>query len=397
MQSNQYIFFLGINPKLSLAEIESRFGFETIKKCNDIYAILELEEAPNIDLLGGTIKISKTLGQTKLAENWEAQITNLILSLISEQKITRLKLGLSFYSVNKSVQYDIKTLGRLLETIRNQSKKVHSDLNIRTVLPKDNQLSTAQIVHSGLLKRGGLSLDILMLKDELILAQTVQVPNLRKYTLRDKFKPRPDGKNGMLPPKLAQIMLSLSSTKNGSTILDPFCGSGTVLQEALLQNFDVIGSDLNPKIVDDANQNLDWLKLKFRLSANLSCKLYPALDATSNKWGDHFDTIVTEMFLGQALKKAPSNQDLIKIRRNCDAIFSGFLQNLSSQIKPGFKLVVAAPCWSLSHGKILDLESLEKLSALGYNLAKFKSSDTPLVYIRSGQLVGRRILVLIKQ
>ena len=48
----------------------------------------------------------------------------------------------------------------------------------------------------------------------------------------------------MLPPKLAQIIVSLSGTQPGQTVLDPFCGTGVVLQEALIMGAIVYGFDL---------------------------------------------------------------------------------------------------------------------------------------------------------
>ena len=46
-------------------------------------------------------------------------------------------------------------------------------------------------------------------------------------------------------------------------ILDPFCGTGTVLQEALLAGYDVVGTDLSQKIVDYTTENLSWLQSTF--------------------------------------------------------------------------------------------------------------------------------------
>ena len=51
-------------------------------------------------------------------------------------------------------------------------------------------------------------------------------------------------------------------------ILDPFCGSGTVLQEALLMGFtQVAGTDLSPKAITDTKENIAWIKEKYNLNA----------------------------------------------------------------------------------------------------------------------------------
>jgi len=52
----------------------------------------------------------------------------------------------------------------------------------------------------------------------------------------------------MFPPKFARDNI-LALTKKGDTVLDPFCGRGTSVFEALLQGRSGIGSDVNPVAV----------------------------------------------------------------------------------------------------------------------------------------------------
>ena len=47
---------------------------------------------------------------------------------------------------------------------------------------------------------------------------------------------------GELRPELSHILCSISEPDADDIFLDPFCGSGTILQESLLMNFqNVIG------------------------------------------------------------------------------------------------------------------------------------------------------------
>lgn len=388
---------MGHQPHLSLAELESLFGVDSIIEDNNLCAVIELEEVPNIDQLGGTTKISKIIKTEELRENLEDQLKKLILEFVSEQKTEKLKLGLSIYSGTKSNKLNQKDVQKLLEEIRREVKKTNPDLNLRTVEPKSPTLNTAQIVHSGLLKTNGLSLDIIINSDQVILAQTLQVPNLRKYTLRDYGKPRPSGKNGMLPPKLAQIMINLSGAKPGDTVLDPFCGSGTVLQEALIQNINSVGTDLNPKIIEDAKENLNWLEKKFKTTAKFEVKV---ADATSHQWSEEFDHIVCESYLGTPMTNVPTETKLEKIISECNAVAEDFLKNIHPQLKNNSTLVYALPCWFIED-KVIKLPVVENLSALGYNKVKSKKVSDNLVYRRSGeqksQIVGRDIYVLKKK
>jgi SAM-dependent methyltransferase len=51
---------------------------------------------------------------------------------------------------------------------------------------------------------------------------------------------------GKFYPQLAKALINISGVAPGSTILDPFCGSGTTLLEAYLNGFRSYGCDLNP-------------------------------------------------------------------------------------------------------------------------------------------------------
>ena len=72
----------------------------------------------------------------------------------------------------------------------------------------------------------------------------------RRPHLRPFFHP-----SAMLP-KLARCMVNLSRAKPGSIFLDAFCGTGSQLIEAALMGCTVLGSDVDPRMVRGAAQNL---------------------------------------------------------------------------------------------------------------------------------------------
>ena len=57
-------------------------------------------------------------------------------------------------------------------------------------------------------------------------------------------KNRPFFHSSALPPKLARCMVNLARPKDDSVVLDPFCGSGSILIEAGLIGCRVLGSDV---------------------------------------------------------------------------------------------------------------------------------------------------------
>ena len=60
-----------------------------------------------------------------------------------------------------------------------------------------------------------------------------------------------------LGPKLARAMVNLSGAGPGSTVLDPFCGTGGILIEAGIMGLRVMGSDLDWKMVEGCMRNLE--------------------------------------------------------------------------------------------------------------------------------------------
>jgi tRNA G10 N-methylase Trm11 len=122
---------------------------------------------------------------------------------------------------------------------------------------------------------------VIIKNNKAIVAISEGAQNITAYAKRDQNRPKRDAFVGMLPPKLAQTMINLAVGPNqpqiwlqnrdfakidGKTpkLLDPFCGTGTVLQEAILKGFTAYGSDLNPKMVDYTKENIKWLEKSFR-------------------------------------------------------------------------------------------------------------------------------------
>ena len=222
----------------------------------------------------------------------------------------------------------------------------------------------------------------------------------------------------MLPPKLAQILINLcGELETGARVLDPFWGTGVVLQEAFLRGFLPYGTDINPRMVEYSRRNLEWI----------GCRefLVEDGDARSHVWGDtpEIRAVVAEAFLGQPMSRIPGEVKLREEKQRCKEIILGFLENLSSQVKSGTPVALAIPAWlreeNRGGGRILGTgESSERLSEaegregcqyerlgvldeverLGYNVVEFRNlSQEDLLYFRKGQVVAREIIVLRKK
>ncbi len=80
-----------------------------------------------------------------------------------------------------------------------------------------------------------------------------------------------------LHPKLARAMVNLTGIKKGK-IHDPFCGVGGILIEAGLMGLDVIGYDIDERMLIGARENLKSFKIKkHKLEKKDSAKLAKAM------------------------------------------------------------------------------------------------------------------------
>jgi tRNA G10 N-methylase Trm11 len=207
----------------------------------------------------------------------------------------------------------------------------------------------------------------------------------------------------MLPPKLAQIMINLArgATDNGyigrtsspTVLLDPFCGTGVVLQEAALMGFDTYGTDLEPRMIDFTKTNLAWLKKTHRV--NFGVKLEVG-DATNYTWTPPINLVATETYLGQPYSTAPPSEKLQHNITTCNTIISKFLTNLATQIAPETGLCIAVPCWFLNN-KTYHLPLTHQMTTFDYEQIFYTDSQKPLVYHRENQIVGRELLILRKK
>jgi tRNA G10 N-methylase Trm11 len=267
--------------------------------------------------------------------------------------------------------------------------------SVRIVPNKTPALNSAQVLHNRLTSRGAWELLFISDAHQTVLAQTLFVQDIEAYAARDQVRPFRDARVGMLPPKLAQIMLNLARPSNEGVVLDPFCGSGVVLQEALLMGFETIGSDIKERMVQYSIANLKWLEEKFGIPSDRS-QVFLA-DATNHQWLGRIDAVVSETYLGKPLKFLPDESQLKKIIDEVDKTLKKFLLNLSQQLDHSICLCLAVPAWRRSDGQLIHLPIIDRLTDMGYTYLDLKHvRGSELVYFREDQTVSRQLLLLKK-
>jgi tRNA G10 N-methylase Trm11 len=385
----QYFFILGRQPDLSLAEITAVFERDNIQ-CkltlnNQEYAIFDVKKEINakdlINKLGGTIKIGKILAETT---------SNLLAQTIQEllpETDKKIIFGINDYTgKNKPIN------------LSKQIKK-SSDKSMRFVYPQAGAkyLSSVATEKNKLLTPSGIEFNLFNCHTEalegrhsILVGKTLAVQPFEKFSKFDYDRPSKDAESGMLPPKVATIMLNLSGAKTEDTLLDPFCGSGTILQQALLLGFEnITGTDVSEKAIKDSRNNIAWLERQTGEKFHVSIEQLDIRQLTKKIAPKSIDAIVTEPFLGKPIW---GNEPLEIIKKQIvelETFYAQTLEQLTAALKPHGTLVIIIPMFAVKKQLFkINAEKLFSDSGLKIN-GRWQ-------YSRPGQHVIRNIYKLTK-
>jgi SAM-dependent methyltransferase len=382
------LFILGRQPALGLAELESLYGAEKVRPIGPMAALVALEPLLiPFDRLGGSIKLAKVITELNTT-SWRDIESHLMHTLPAEMSALpdgKCRLGLSVYGLRARPSELNATGLRLKKLIKVEGR------SIRIVPNKTPSLNSAQVLHNQLTGPTGREIVCYRNGSKTILAYTVAEQDIEAYAKRDQNRPKRDAKVGMLPPKLAQILINLTAPNDGALVLDPFCGTGVVLQEGILMGYAVYGTDIEPRMIEYSRANLDWLHDTH--DGNFDMRLEVG-DATKHRWKPTPSVVAGETYLGKPLSREPDATLLHTIMDECDRIHRGALDNLARQLPKGTRLCLAVPAWKLKSG-FKHLRTLDYLRELGYTRMEFRyAKASELIYFREDQLVARELIVL---
>lgn len=386
-----YIALLGRQPELSVAELERLYG--EVSWVSDQSARFSPSDPSSFDVqrLGGTQKAGRIVLELPLSD-WRKVSDTLVKHYAAQlaDQSGKVTLGISAYGFTVSPR-DVQKTGLIVK-----SRLKSAGVTLRLVPNQEAALSSATSHHNKL----GLSdnkIELLVIKGskKIIIAESVGAQNITALAARDQGRPRRDAFVGMLPPKLAQIMVNLTGTSREARILDPFCGTGVLLQEAALLGHTVYGTDLSEKMIRYSRDNLNWLQTTYGFQ--LDWYLHEG-DAMNTVWQQPVDAVAAETYLGQPFSAPPSPAKLTEVRGNCDHIIGTFLKNLAPQLAPGTPVVLAVPAWRAKDGSLTHLPLLDKINELGFSRVELSSVDAAkLTYFRPDQVVARDILLLTRK
>lgn len=326
----KYLFVFGNTPDLSKAELEAvlkskNFKFTEIIFEGKVLCIDSEELIPEeiFNLLGGTVKVGEVVENTDFSD-------------ITSKKID---FGVSF--LGKSDYSTYKKIFALNKEIK--AELAERGIKGRFVLPPKGETELSSVV-----VKKQMLVEYLLFRD--FIAKTIWVQDFEDWGKRDYGKPQVEAHAGMLPPKVARMMVNLAGCDK---ILDPFCGTGTILMEALTIGLSAIGSDIDSRQVERARKNLEWLGKPAQLLVSDATKISQKISGV--------EAIVTEADLGP--------------RSGLDQLYIECFKNWKGIAKT---IVIALP----------SLNIIDKVKSMGYTL-----ESGPFIYARPQAIIKRHILV----
>jgi len=318
---SRYIFILGRNPELSLAEIISYLEARKIQKKiiskQDNLLLIEAEINPSemIYSLGGTIAIGKTLATGNEEE---------ILSYIKKNPI--------YYGEENKFQYSILNFSEI--NVEDAVKENFKKEKLKAIR-KNPELAPEQLKN---LQNYFVYEDCFGIIQSVYDTEDAEKRDMEKPVRRSKLA---------ISPRLAKILINLSQTRENQTLLDPFCGIGVILQEALLQDINVIGVDIDRKACENAKRNLAWLEKKYKTQGK-----YLIINKDSGRIKlRNIDGIVCEPNLGILLKKSPNYEKAKEMMKKFENMIIFIFTNLKYSLTRG-KIAFTSPLILTGRGRI---------------------------------------------
>lgn len=367
---------LGRLVDLSLAEIENLLPGKVLTSLTSEIVQLDVEQTELLKKLQASGGVIKALEQIEVLESATQEQT---IERITTFLATKTRPTFSVHEINRPNQQRVISL----QNIKNKLKEQR--ISSRFIDSTSFGLSASVLLHQDVEE-----VTVIYLEGQTVLARTIWVQNIDDWTIRDRQKPQRDPKRGMLPPKLARMMTNFVSSdiQNASTkrLLDPFCGSGTVLMEGMMTGWQVIGSDLSPEAVQDSAANMHWFSQKYNQPENYTLFIADAATVNISQLGQKVDAIVTEPFLG---KPKPNSRELPNIFKGLEKMYWGCLKNWTKILQDGGEIVIVTPLVN-DRKTTYSLESIiDKSKTLGYNVV-----SGPLLYSRPQTTVQRAIYKL---
>jgi len=466
---DRFIFVLGSNWQLSLAELDNYLNYSQNKgKIIDYsanIAIVEFEELHKerhyvnklMEIqftLGGCQKIAKIfdfidiqtiqdafplkIEKYRYVERTRKKILNIIdkilvgKNLIFPKAYESMFYAISIYPnlydeeyysevlvkhflpfLNKELMISLKQKGAVKVLYYKYPEKNIKSGNLNPIFPHN-------VIKYDLLTENRAELIFGFTEEGVYIARTFTVDNPSFKKKIDEERPFKEFKSS-ISPKLSIMMLNflnLFDNRENMNILDPFLGNGTILLFALLQDFQIYGSDIDGIKVKNAIRNLNWLleileeEIPFFINKRLL--KVDVKNLSSHFEQNFFDGICTEPELGPFYLERPyyiQAKELFDIK--LEPLYNNFFGEAYKILKDKGRICFIAPIINTIDGNDVQLnverianENRFKLIPI-INPNGFFSKKNPklqfreksyktLIDAKKGQIIKRKIYIFEK-
>ncbi|HCR81121.1 MAG: hypothetical protein UY13_C0002G0359 [Candidatus Pacebacteria bacterium GW2011_GWB1_47_8] len=350
----QYLLQAGNTPSLSRYEAAAVMG-DSVEKLNErtlLFTAPDDQAAKSLfQLLGASIRL------VRLEREWqtytESKLEAALVELLTRENPAKLQFTVAQWGDRDTTRISQGALKAVL---------AEKGIKSRFIEGARDGLSAAVLLNQEVME-----LVVVQQGKKMLLGTTLVVQDIDHWTAKDRGKPYADRKKGMLPPKIARAMVNLAlgnTPKPGVIVYDPFCGTGTVLMEALERGAHVVGSDLAHEAAVGAQTNLAWFADRFHLPAQFQVFQSEVTHVTLNHLPGKIDAIVTEPFLG---KPQPKPNELPGMFRGLEKLYLGAFHQWRSLLRPGATVVVIFPRVELPNRPVFDCQNfVDRLATYGY-------------------------------
>lgn len=445
----KYAFVLGSNWLLSIAEllvyIQDRGYNGTLVDHSRNAAIVDIKQRLDVEqivdmqsALGGCYKVGKviweydvdvpiaayparkTADKEKLKELRKCPWLKIVWPRVRGKKV---KFGISTYPIfsgrfpvnfrrfTRGMDEQVKKL--LLENGARKADYYAYDEPDRRVSGRLNiALWPKTIARNNLLVPPHAEILAVFSEKKLYIARTRVVYDSMLQQYRDESRPFVSAEIST-SPKLCRSLLNLAGARPGDTVLDPFCGTGTLLMEAALLGMKCIGVDIDSDQVQGARSNLKWLSND--LGDHLHYDIFKGDSRElSSLLRKQVDAVAFEPLLGPIYKEVPTVEEAEKTIKELTVLYREALTEIAKVLRPEGRIAMTIPVINTLGEKPISVKFSELTKGTGLTLYRMLSSDSiktprdidPSLKIRPGreliperkrgQSVQRAIIVLEK-
>ncbi|MBU2638639.1 MAG: hypothetical protein KJ955_06710 [Nanoarchaeota archaeon] len=386
-----YIFILGRDPELSLLELASYF-----RARNMDFQIKETREKQHFSghqNAGGVLSESETAVLISLPE---LDFAKIIKDLAGTVKIARVITNLDeeelYTGVSNKIKYAISSYDDSdIDELKEYLKKRMRQEKLKAVLKRSSReeafLMPSDVVRHKLMGEG---FEIVVYNN--VIAKTVAVFNPYEYEKRDKERPlqRP---LHMISIRLAKMLINLSGAKEKDVLLDPFCGYGILLQEAMLMGLDVIGIDKSRECSDASRKNLEFTAKKYMLQSRL--KIFNDDSRRLSRFVIKVNAAATEPYMGPLLNKLPTKENALLAVKELSPLYEDVLKELSKSVSGNIAIII--PRFRLHTGERIKLNFERIIKEAGLKpVSIVPFMQFPVIYTAPDSKMEREVWVLAK-